>query len=162
MSGVPTLVLCVKVTRRATKAKVFADSICWSIVLLFIHDDASFLESINFSIALMVGGSGITTGFFRLLEFCCREWLVQVTEEYSGLSESPTKRRLFHRNIGCCQCAILLHCLKNRGWKKGLWKTVMTLICHQNELKRNGYNIHYNLGINCSFFRKPCIITMSQ
>ena len=33
--------------------------------------------------------------------------LVQVTEVYSGLSESPTKRRLFHRNIGCCQCAII-------------------------------------------------------
>ena len=85
--------------------------------------------------------------------------LVQVTEVYSGLSESPTKRRLFH--LAVANVLLLPHCLKNRGCKKGLWKTVMTLICHQNELKRNGYIIHYNLGINCSFFRKPCIITMS-
>ena len=57
------------------------------------------------------GVDGCRVGFLK--RHMVKHWLkyegslIQVTEVFSGASESPTKRRLYHHNIGCCVAAVI-------------------------------------------------------
>ena len=57
------------------------------------------------------GVDGCRVGFLK--RHIVKHWrkyegvLIQVTEAFSRTSESPTKRRLYHHNIGCCVAAVI-------------------------------------------------------
>ena len=86
------------------------------------------------------GVDGCRVGFLK--RHIVKHWrkyegvLIQVTEAFSRTSESPTKRRLYHHNIGCCVAAVIsspqVRQRKNlKEAPKEVWRG------NQNELRKN-------------------------